>query len=101
MYVYENIETINDTMAIISIKNAARLSILKPIKRKGILELKPNFISLINNNLYIICMDKNPLDTKEQVFDKKFDIFGDEYVNIEDTAPIRYIPTDMIKQIIK
>jgi len=75
------------------------LSILKFSERKGILvlNLKNNGISFRKNNLYIIDILKNPLPTKAHVFDNPFDIFGTEYVNNEDSAPIKYITIHIIK----
>jgi len=99
MYVYENNETTKETMEIIKIKNAARLSILKLSERKGMLvvKLNSNGISFKKNNLYIINIFKNPLETNAHVFDKPFDILGKEYVNNEDSAPTKYINIHIIK----
>ena len=100
---YENIETIKETIEIIKIKKAARLSILKVSERKGIFvsKLKVNEISFKNNNLYIITILKNPLETKASVFDNLFDNLGTEYVSNEDSAPIKYNTTHIIKYSIR
>ncbi len=83
-------------------KNAERLSILKLREINGmlVLNLKTNGISFNNSNLYIISILKNPLEIIAHVLDKRFDIFGTENVNNEDSAPIEYITIHTIKQII-
>jgi len=86
-------------MEIIKIKNAARLSMLKFNEKKGMFVLKStvNEISFKKNNLYTITILKKPLETKAQVFDNRFDSFGAEYVNNEETAPIKYSTMHIIK----
>ncbi|WP_242981204.1 hypothetical protein [Ruminiclostridium sufflavum] len=90
-------------MDIIKIKNAERLSILKLKEKKGILLVKfgDKEIFSANSSLSIINMLKNPLAATAHELESLFETLGDENVNKEDSAPIKYTTKHMLKQIVK